>query len=458
MAEIYHELGDHNKAQAALTRASELDPDIPAQPVVRQPNAKVKPKHRPRIIERSQHSALDIKGDMMDSFDKNKLLEIDEKVKQAISLKRRGEIKKARQLLESCLKQYKDDHPVLLAPTYKTLAKVLYIQEEYPQAERCYVEAIRRYQIADFQQQVTECLIHLGCCSQEFLDSQLFDAYVLGLRGRGVSPQLTEPKILNALTTIGTARFQEISQQTAQASARKKNQKQQTPDSEVTEYANFVFYGKQLTFRRDEMSIAPGKIPPMITTVETLVLPCLLGRFDESCGEVINCSRGLEILLSDLAPSAFICPYCFSLMFIDSATNAGRYNFADLAWAPNDTWTLYGYATYPYPVSGDVRDLHWKIKNLTSGSAVLVATRTTDELEQAFGLPKGKYVVSPAGITQQDLDSFVAKPSDIASFIIQEAMKARQNHRHQEALGLVQRALAIYPESEEGRSLLRQYS
>ncbi|NJN99621.1 MAG: hypothetical protein HC875_38735 [Anaerolineales bacterium] len=215
-----------------------------------------------------------------------------------------------------------------------------------------------------------------------------------------------------------------------------------------------LFYGKHIIFKKGSLAMHPGEEPPVITTMDTLTSPCLFGKFNERSEDLEYCGHGLQIPL-DLAPSVFICPYCFSLMFIDNVNNSARYKDADLTWRPNNAWTIFGYTTYP--ASEDRRELHEKIRNFTSGGAVLVATRITPEVERMFGISEGKYGVMPLGFTKKELDSLLVTQSEIASFIIQKALDARENSRHRETLGLIQRALAIYPESEKGRSLLNQY-
>jgi len=395
----------------------------------------------------------------MNSFDKRRFAEIDQVVKKSVALKRKGEIQQARFLLESCLHRYKSDNPILLTPVYKSLAKILYIQGEYISSGKCYVEAIKRYEAINLRVQITECLIHLGCCSQEFVSSPLLDEYVLGLRGQGESPTLTDKEIIESLLVIGRRIYEEANRDAMLFNIEETPSETRPVDTHsknATEQAlSIYFYGKKLDFNRAPMAMNPGEAPPLVTIQETITMPCLLGKFEERSERIEPCNRGLQFPL-DLAPSAVLCPYCFSLMFVNDNTNSHFYSDADLIWAPNDKWTIFGYATYP-TTTHNHWELHNKIKNLTSGSAVLVATRLTFEAEKAFGLTDGKFIVMPAGLAKEELDSLLLKQADVAKFIIQRTIEVYRDGRYHEALGMIQRALVIDPENEDGNLILDQW-
>jgi tetratricopeptide (TPR) repeat protein len=390
----------------------------------------------------------------LNATEQRKLLLIDRQVQEAVNLKRQGRLLEAQHLLEACIGLYKEDTPILLAPAFKSLAKILYIQGRYLQAEGCYVEAIQRYQTVDSQDQIMECLIHLGCCSDEFRRSKLLSEYVLGLEGKGVSQAMTDPDLVERLIRLGSAKLLAATHKEGSPRSPAIHRKRRVSFRTGRNRFYMSFCGKRLVFTRAPMSINPGETPPLLTDMDILAMPCLLGRYHEKSQQIQECRRGLWLPLG-LAPSVFLCPNCYGLMFIDRPDSAGTYPDADLTFKPNTEWSLFGYATYP--TANDHSRLVSRIRARGSGGIVLLPQAMTEDAERAFGLTDGKYMLKPGAVSREELALLGKDQAELAYCIVQEAMVARSHGRHREAFGLAQRALAIHPENEGGNFLLRQY-
>jgi tetratricopeptide (TPR) repeat protein len=111
-------------------------------------------------------------------------LEIDAAIRQAQQIKRQGQIARAVELLENLLSvcRYDGTQAYSLAPIYKSLAKLCYIQRDFPRARSFYTEAITIYASSQNEEQAITCAIHLGFCSDEFIRSQFFNPYVESLQ------------------------------------------------------------------------------------------------------------------------------------------------------------------------------------------------------------------------------------------------------------------------------------
>ena len=208
---------------------------------------------------------------------------------------------------------------------------------------------------------------------------------------------------------------------------------------------DILFYGKRLLLRRSNIALSwmPGEEPPMLVPMSCLITTCPLGRFTEQSGLVETCGSLIQIPL-DLAPSAVMCPNCFSLFFVDESRRAARYHDADWQWSLEGPLSLFGYATYPYHTAQ--RELHSRIRDFTSGCGVLVAMRYEDAGKEMFGGTGGRYVVLATGYTQVDLLSSLPQPSEIAAHICGVAFTSYETGRYTEAIGMVQRALTVEPE------------
>jgi tetratricopeptide (TPR) repeat protein len=212
-----------------------------------------------------------------------------------------------------------------------------------------------------------------------------------------------------------------------------------------------VFYGKRLSLRRAPFAMRPGEEPDMIVSMSSVLMMCPLGSFSEREGVVRTCGGLIQMPL-ELAPSAFICPWCFSLLFIDESQSAARYYDADVQGSLNGSLSLFGYATYPNHTAQ--QELRARIENSTSGHSLLIATRYKDEGKQMFGMTEGRFMVSPLAYTEVDLESYLQKPSDLAAYVCGVGFEALQAGRHIEATGIAQRALVVDPEFQGAYGLL----
>ena len=205
-----------------------------------------------------------------------------------------------------------------------------------------------------------------------------------------------------------------------------------------------LFYGHLLTLNRATLARRAGEEPDMIASVTQLDLPCPLGKLHERSGRIEPCRAAIELIM-DLAPSAVLCPSCFSLMFLDQVAHSSWHEDADSEWRVAEGQMMFGYATYPDHRAQD--DLNRRILEYTSGKRALVAMRLDDELGQMLGIPEGRVSCMPSSCTVEELNSLLPIPSVIADFICGSAQAAYQNGRHWEAIALAQRALVIEPES-----------
>jgi hypothetical protein len=193
------------------------------------------------------------------------------------------------------------------------------------------------------------------------------------------------------------------------------------------------------------MAMNPNEKPPFITRIEDMIVfPCLLGKFNEITGGVEECGHLLQIPL-DFAPSAFLCPHCFSIMFVDSLANSESYPDVDFTWIPNDKYAIFGYATYPAKNPHRMYKIHTCIEKLTSGGTILVAGGFTPEAEVEFNLSEGQFLLMPSSLTKNDLNNLSVSNEKIISTIMQHAWLAQRNDCHLEAIGFAQAAIAINP-------------
>jgi tetratricopeptide (TPR) repeat protein len=146
----------------------------------------------------------------------------------------------------------------------------------------------------------------------------------------------------------------------------------------------------------------------------------------------------------DLAPCAVLCPTCLGLLFIDTSSNASRYQDADIEGTLGDDAVVVGYATYPDHPAQDF--LHEKITRSTNGGRVLVAMRLDDELAEMLGITQGQITTIPSSCDETELSSMLPAPSALADHISKLALDACQQGRFWEAVALAQRAMVIEPE------------
>lgn len=219
------------------------------------------------------------------------------------------------------------------------------------------------------------------------------------------------------------------------------NQRSAEPGS--VDEKSIHYYGKELTLKRASIARYPGEAPPMIVPVTHLNLLCPLGKLSERTGRVEPCYSAIQLVV-DLAPCAVLCPGCLGLLFIDHASNASRYQDADIKGALNDETVLMGYATYPDHVAQDT--LHDKITRFTDGQRVLVAMRLDDELAEMLGITKGQITTIPSSCDEEELSSMLPSPSALADYVSKLALEACQQARFWEAVALAQRTLVIEPD------------
>jgi hypothetical protein len=219
-----------------------------------------------------------------------------------------------------------------------------------------------------------------------------------------------------------------------------------------------LYYGKEMTTWKT--SLFPADFPDPLVSIEVLMMPCVLGSFNDSNSYIRPCGQTLQIPL-DLAPSAVLCPCCFGLMFFDAPLKAGSYADADLRLSPDADWDLFGYAASPtpsIPLHADERELRHKIATLTRGGAVLLATVIAQDPEHPeWALSEGAFLKASSAFTSSDLDVALPPAPSLAAFISRGAIAAYQDGHFLRALGLAQRALVIDPDCEEAIGLLHQY-
>jgi tetratricopeptide (TPR) repeat protein len=143
----------------------------------------------------------------MNFLDTMTMRQIDGEIKKAVALKRSGKLTEARVALERCLDSHERSNPAILAPIYKSLGKVLYLQGDFQAAQLNYIEAIRRYRALNSDEQSVETMVHLGACDSSFLNSQLLSAYVRGLRGEDTWAKVATVEVVNNLLSLGEALF-----------------------------------------------------------------------------------------------------------------------------------------------------------------------------------------------------------------------------------------------------------
>jgi tetratricopeptide (TPR) repeat protein len=141
----------------------------------------------------------------MNFWDNIAIRQIDEEIKKAVALKRNGSLAEARVVLEKSLTAHRRSNPAILAPVYKSLGKVLYLQGDYRSAKAHYIEAIQRYETLGNEEQCMETTVHLGTCDSSFLSSPLLAAYLRGLRGEDAWAKAATAEVVNDLLILGEA-------------------------------------------------------------------------------------------------------------------------------------------------------------------------------------------------------------------------------------------------------------
>lgn len=221
----------------------------------------------------------------------------------------------------------------------------------------------------------------------------------------------------------------------------------------ASEQGHIEYYGRRLELFRALVAYEAGQARPMMTHMTTMFIACPMGQPARDSGEYKHCGRGLEIPLG-LAPCAVLCPFCFSLFFVDAEQNSPEYADADLNLTVTQGPALIGYAATPdHRAHGR---LHSRIAKRTSGGCVLIAAPLADETMQMFHLSPNSpsIAVIPGAPTLQDLANGLRAPSVLANFVLESALAAYAEGRYWETVGLAQRAMVICPESARAHHIL----
>lgn len=211
-----------------------------------------------------------------------------------------------------------------------------------------------------------------------------------------------------------------------------------------------TFYGKKITLERAALARNPGEEPPLMLPATQLDMSCPLGKFDAHNARVEPCQSAIQLVL-DFAPSAFLCPYCCGLFFIDQTGSAAKHPYADVTASLDNGKTIFGYATYP--VHKAQSELHNLIQRFTVGKGVLLATRLDQALAQMLQLSAGKIAIIPAVCLESELEKMLLPSSVMAQAICQMATTAHQEGRFGETVALAERALVVEPKWSEAHFL-----
>jgi len=111
------------------------------------------------------------------------LTQVDAVCKQAMLVKRQGHISEAMQMLWDCFRECSSDNSdeICFAALFKSLAKLYYIRRDFSKAEDLYFDAIEAFMCRGIEDEAKICLMHLGACCPEFIQSRFFDTYLWSL-------------------------------------------------------------------------------------------------------------------------------------------------------------------------------------------------------------------------------------------------------------------------------------
>jgi hypothetical protein len=141
------------------------------------------------------------------------MAQINPVIKQAQEVKRSGDVKRAREILEDCLDEYisagiPEDHAGF-APLYKSIGKLCLLQNDFELAAAHYIFAITAYKQMEMEQEAWMNLMHLGCCHPEFRKSEFFLDYRQTLLGNSNAPALPD-NVVDTLYDLGLSTYSSV--------------------------------------------------------------------------------------------------------------------------------------------------------------------------------------------------------------------------------------------------------
>jgi serine/threonine protein kinase len=143
-------------------------------------------------------------------------------INTAKDMKRRGQVQPAIDYLQRAIREYekergKRDLPIFnLAMMEKSIGKLYYINRQYNEAVMSYLQAIYLFGKEDnSQEEMFNCLFHLGCCSSKFLGSKLFKKYASNLQSDrdtrpGTNNSGFSPELVVTLAQDGSRIYESI--------------------------------------------------------------------------------------------------------------------------------------------------------------------------------------------------------------------------------------------------------